>query len=325
MTLTQAQLDLRLTGITGTETGALNGVHPFMTPIDVYLAKTEKDAPRFNPGWRAHVGNVMEPHLMQFYAERTGRVVQQPGTLRHPKDPLVIATPDGVTSRPGEPDMVLEAKCPGWRGAGAFGEPGTDQIPDHYLAQVTWEMAVTGLEFCHLVVDLGRFEPDIFAIEFNRDVYDAMVEVAHTFWHKHVVPRIPPPADGTETYGNYLRQQLKNVNKGVMKPSNPQIQQIAEELHGLRMQKDEIEQHIEQRNQALQLYIAQDDGIDFGMDAKPYRRITWRQPKAGRKVDYDGILRAAAVPDDVVQAHTTWREASRRMHLSEHPDLKRNK
>ena len=166
-----AQKKVRDAGIGGSEVAAACGIHPQKSPHDVWLEKTGRAGP--SPDTEDSLfGRAMESGARQLYSWRTGATVELPGTLVHPRYPIVRATPDGLVRVAAK---VVEIKCP--RFADAWGEDGTQDFPQHFWPQLIWEMAVSGMERADLVVLIGherniRIYPDL---PFDPELFDALL------------------------------------------------------------------------------------------------------------------------------------------------------
>ena len=199
---------LRQRGLGGSEIAAVCNIYPYATAIDVFERKTGQ-APVIDE-WSVGPlvrGRLFERPVMEWYSLITNRTVMPCETMAHPERPLVIATPDGISCGAEPHDrVVLEVKNSSWRMGHLWGDPWTDAIPDFYVPQVIWEMAVTGLQAAHVVVYMGD-EPRIYCVQWDPDLFDALYEVAESFWNDHVLTGIPPPPDASERYSQHLARR----------------------------------------------------------------------------------------------------------------------
>jgi hypothetical protein len=79
---------------------------------------------------------------------------------------------------------------------GRFGWP--DGVPSNIRAQCIWEMGVTGVRHCWLVVIFAGLSTDVFEIGWDADAeadWAYMVKVADAFWRDNVVAGVVPPMD----------------------------------------------------------------------------------------------------------------------------------
>ena len=313
MSLTEEQLTLRKTGVTGSEVAALLGLSKYISPIDVYTSKVEPQAGGDFGSWRAMVGTVLEQHIANWYANMFGKRIDFPGTLVHPNNPRIIATPDGIVRNEGlGPDMILEIKVPGIRTSWHWGEPGSDEIPDYYYPQVIWELAVTGLQTAHVVAELGNAQPDIFTVQFDADLFGEMETIVNEFWRDHVIPRVPPEPDGSNAYGDFLKRTLAQKQKAALITPTPEIDRVAREVYALRDESSRIKQEIEVREQAIKAFIGEELGIEGG-----FGRVTWKAPNDGSKIDWQAVAKALGAEQALIDQHTAVVKNSRRMHYGD--------
>lgn len=154
MSLTAEQVQVRSTGIGGSEAAAALGLSKRQTALELYLEK-HGDIVREQPADDNEViwwGRALEPVVRQKYAETTGRTIVLPeGSLRSEMHPFMVAHVDGL--------VLGESR--GYEGKTAFhstgwGDEGTDQIPTDYLLQVHHYLTVTQFEVWDVVVLIGR-------------------------------------------------------------------------------------------------------------------------------------------------------------------------
>lgn len=128
------------------------GLSTWGTPLHVYLRKrrlmTDKEETE-----RMRMGKRLEDPIVAEYAEQTGYTVKQPRRMLHlPENPCISATPDGDVWADQNTKFIMEAKCATIRLDSKWGEPGTDEIPDEYLAQTHQQMMVTETDRCDVAV-----------------------------------------------------------------------------------------------------------------------------------------------------------------------------
>lgn len=130
------------------ETPAVLGVSPWVTPYQLWLQRTGRAQPEVNAAM-LH-GTQLEPAARDAYEQLTGHVMQ----------PLVLvegqysASLDGITLDGG---LILEVKCPvKGRDSDLWKFATEGKIPDHYRWQVETQLMVSGAELAHLFVFDGK-------------------------------------------------------------------------------------------------------------------------------------------------------------------------
>lgn len=167
--LTPEWFAARRLGVSASEIAAVMGLSPWESPLSLYWRKRQ--------GWEVaatslmDAGNLLEPVIADWWLAQTPLAVtlRSPGLLAHPDRPWQMATADrtihlgcgqcggsGVTGGAlcdecwgegiwGAAISVLECKWVAYSWDG-WGEPGTDDIPVHYRAQVLWQCDVLDVE-----------------------------------------------------------------------------------------------------------------------------------------------------------------------------------
>ena len=180
-------LAARQKGIGGSDAGAILGLNKWRTPLDVYLDKTGQAAP-IEDNAPMYWGRQLEDIVAQEYSIRTGNKIEEiKEILVHPKYDFVLANLDrNLIGRKGILECKTAARSFGW------GEDGSDQVPESYLAQVMHYMAVTGSEFADVAVLIGGNDFRIYHIERDNEVIDMIMDRENTFWHEHVLAKVAP-------------------------------------------------------------------------------------------------------------------------------------
>ena len=178
-------LEARKKGIGGSDAGAILGVSPWKTPLQVYMDKVGAADP-IQDNDSMFWGRTLEPVIRQRYADVTNRKVVVPDTLiTHPKFEFMIGNLDGITSD----NRVLEIKTA--RSAEGWGEPGSNEIPDSYMIQVQHYMLITAIPVADVAVLIGGSDFRIYEIPAEPELMELMIEKETGFWSR-VINRDPP-------------------------------------------------------------------------------------------------------------------------------------
>lgn len=235
MSLTDEQKRLRATGFGASEIATIVGVGPGRA-IDLWESKVNPQPENIDDMLPAELGTLLEAPVAQVYARRTGTWLSSVGTLRHPKHPLILATPDRArfttedalnAARGAAPiitsiealefaDRLVEVKTHAARYRRDYGDEGSGKVPDHEAIQVTIQLGVTG----HKVADLpvlfrGDFGVDlkVFTVAWNESLFETLAEAAERFWTDYVLTRKPPPPDASDAYSEVLERIYPAVTK----------------------------------------------------------------------------------------------------------------
>jgi putative phage-type endonuclease len=153
------------------ETPAVLGISPWVTPYQLWLLKTGRAVSETNAAMRN--GTALEPLARHAYEVETG-MVMQPLVLQ---DGLYSASLDGMTL---DGDLIVEIKCPYKGAASALWQAvEAGEVPTHYAMQIQHQLMVSGAGQAHLWVFDGQrgllhvVEPDATAVEAIRAAWDA--------------------------------------------------------------------------------------------------------------------------------------------------------
>lgn len=175
-------LAARRQGVGASDIAGIMGISPWTTPFQVWASKIS-DLPEVMDDEAMKWGRILEDVILNEWArERMARTVvirnRQP-LCRDIERPILIATPDALTG-----DRVIEVKnSSDW----SWVEP-----PVHYLAQMQWQLAVTGYEVGDLVVLHAGRHLEHYEIKADPEAQARMIEAATEFWG-FVETNEPPP------------------------------------------------------------------------------------------------------------------------------------
>ena len=261
-------------------------------------------------------GMYLEDGILQWYVADTGATgVERPGTLVHPHNARIMATPDAVVLKPLEGAQYVdrrtgvEVKAPGPFMEGGWGEPGTDQVPQAYLAQAVFEMAVLDVERLDFAALLGG-ELRIYPVTRNRVVEGKLIERALAFWRDHVEADKPPAPTWRERDADWIRRAFPKATKPALQwdALTPMQRIHVEEYLGAHADAAEAGRTLTEMELRLKLFIGDASGIagikDMPEILAAYTRIDWQEndggPVAWKKVaealkagtDWDAALAA---------------------------------
>jgi putative phage-type endonuclease len=178
---------LRRTGIGGSDAAAVLGISPWTTPYRVWAEKVGEPIEPIEVTEEMRWGSLLEPLILHRYMETTQRLMSHPGFVRHPKFAWLIGNIDAASA--GEDYRIVEAKTARtWQG---WGEPSTDEIPEHYLCQVHHYLIVTGAPLADVAVLIGGSDFRIYTVEPDPAIHADLIEREAAFWDR-VQKREPP-------------------------------------------------------------------------------------------------------------------------------------
>lgn len=136
--------EYRLTMRNASETAAVLGISPWVTPYQLWMIKTGRSTQAVTPPMQH--GTKLEPEARAAYETHTGNLMQ-PLVLN---DGLYSASLDGINLKG---DLIVEIKCP-FRGKASplWKEATEGRVPGHYNAQVQHQLMVAGARQAHFWV-----------------------------------------------------------------------------------------------------------------------------------------------------------------------------
>jgi putative phage-type endonuclease len=191
----------------GSDLGAIAGLNPYRTALDVYLDKTSDDiSEETNAAMRW--GNLLEDVVAKEYAQVTGYDIEiEPNTIYHPEYKFLAANIDRWVDRwVNNGTHILECKTAGFTKAKEWGDLGTDQIPESYLVQVAYYAAICDVPKVDIAVLIGGQDFRIYTYERNKELEEKLIKIACNFWHNHIEKRIPPKCVNTRDTFNLFPQ-----------------------------------------------------------------------------------------------------------------------
>lgn len=186
-------LALRRTGIGGSDAGAVCGLNPYSSPMDVFRDKAmgmaeEKDSEAIR------IGHDLEGYVAARFMEATGRKVRKSNFMyRSREHPFMVADVDRLVI--GE-DAGLECKTASAYSAGKWKD---GSIPPHYALQCFHYMAVTGKRAWYLAAAILGHGFVFHKLLWDDDLINGLIAAEKAFWEDHVVAGVMPAPDGSKT------------------------------------------------------------------------------------------------------------------------------
>ncbi|MBK8006730.1 MAG: YqaJ viral recombinase family protein [Gemmatimonadetes bacterium] len=287
--LTAEQMVRRAQGITATDVVALCGLSRYRSPLDVYLEK--KGQRPSTTSVPARIGNRLEPVICELYAEeRPDVALREVGTLAHPDIAWALATPDREVLA-GDDAWLLEAKSRSYRTAVEFGEPGTDQVPPDVLAQVHWQLFVTGKARCDVAVLVDAHDFRVYQVAADAEATGMLFAVAEDFWLGHVLRDVPPRVDGSASAHEFLAERFRTHTDELTLATPEQEEWIA----WLRETRARLKE-LELAESKLVAQLKEAIGERAGLVSAAGHKITWKATRDSEVVDWKAFALACNRP-----------------------------
>lgn len=233
--------------IGGTLAAQICGVSRWGGPLSAFFAMTQGVQAECKPEMSR--GVVLEESVLAMWAERDGWGLLSGGRRVTPTSmPHAHATLDAIALDDGGDGRLVtipDAKTANTEGMGdGWGPDGSDEIPQEYIVQLQWYMGVcraAGMNVAEesllptlcgpevelqwaarLVLKTGKplaladlegtgLELQVYHVEWDEALFQALNERVLRFLREHVEPGIPPPPGP----GDLLERDLRAVAKGL--------------------------------------------------------------------------------------------------------------
>ena len=285
-------LEARRLGLGGSDSPAVLGLDPWRSPLDIWRSKVQPQPATDDEKFLFKLGHLLEPVIAGLYSAETAREVYipEPEIIEHLQFPEIIGSPDRLSPADGR---VIELKSE-HQFADKFGDPGSDQVPDHYIVQAAHYMAVANLDRCDIAVLHGGFKFAIYQLRRDLEMERSMLEQLREWWDAYVVKKVEPPLDASESWGNYLATKYP-FNRGplvkVDENSNPDLMRHVYNVLNFSDVKKQTEKRIEEAKNVIKAFLAENDGL-----VGPWGKVTWRLCKdsTATVINFDKLLEHVA-------------------------------
>lgn len=281
--LTAKQIEIRKSGIGGSDAGAVLGLNRYKTPVDVWLEKTGQIEPE-DISEKDHIifGNLLEETIAQEYARRNNvKVARVNATLRHPEHNYMLANIDRRVVGMGK---GLECKTAGAWLASEWGPSGTDQVPDSYLIQCVHYMIVLGVNEFDLAVLIGGQEYRQYTIQRDPDLVRIVIERESEFWNDYVMTGMPPAPRTANDIEALYPEDTDEIAIASM-----DIENSIKRLKDVREAIKEIEAEKETLENAIKIVMADRGTLK---SATGETLITWKKAKDSQRFDTASFQKA---------------------------------
>ncbi|WP_436959406.1 YqaJ viral recombinase family protein [Staphylococcus xylosus] len=227
-------LNVRKTGIGGSDVGTILGVNKWKSPIQLYFEKIGEVKEPVLDNEYIYWGNVLEDVVAQEFSKRTGKKVRRVNKMfRHPKYDFMIANID--RSVVGE-EALLECKTTSEFNKDKWED---DEIPSTYLAQVQHYLAITGYKKAYIAVLIGGNRFLWKEIERDEELIKLIIDKEKDFWERYILGDEIPDMDGSDATSEFLKRKYHETldNEKIL---NSEIETTIEALNAIKAEEKEV-------------------------------------------------------------------------------------
>ena len=259
----------RKLGLGGSDAGAVCGLNPYRTAMEVYLDKTSESVEDVdNEAMRQ--GREFEEYVAKRFTEATGKKVLRANFMYcDEKNPFMLADIDRMVV--GE-NAGLECKT-----ASPYMEDKwkDGKIPLSYLIQCHHYMSVCNADAWYIAVLIYGREFKWHRIERDGEMTADLVRIEKDFWENHVLKKTLPEPDGSELCDSVIAEYYRNATAQSVPLAGfdgklGQRQELAVEIKRLEAEKRKIEQE-------LKLYMGEAE-----LAENEHYRVSWKAVASSR-------------------------------------------
>ena len=282
-------------GIGGTDIGALLGLSPYKTPLELWSELVSGEQPEDRDLIHLRFGQHAESFIASEYERETNlfTAIHSP-TLFNKKhgfmfghiDRFVLETPDtlGIVDGTITANKLLECKTSSAFSKNDWGEPGTDQVPPLYLVQCAWYMAITECQSADLAVLIGNSDFRVYTIARDLELEGLILSHAQHFWHEHVLcKRTPGPISVKDASILFPKEA---PNSSVL--ANEEILQSISAYRKACTQSQTLSEECEKLKLEILNYMGHAEKLTLGSKTL----ATWKCAKSSTRIDTKALAQA---------------------------------
>ena len=266
-------LKYRKQGIGGSDAGAVCGLNPYRTAMEVYYDKTSEDIADFdNEAMRQ--GRELEDYVATRFAEETGMKVRRANAMFYDEErPYMLADVDRMIV--GE-NAGLECKTASPYVADQWAD---GNIPLSYQIQCHHYMSVCNTDAWYIAVLIYGREFKYCRIERDEKLLSDLISIEQDFWENHVLKGELPEPDGSKTADAVILERFKNSDAATtitlagIDTKLSRRAELIEVIERMDREKKKIEQE-------LKLYLGESE-----IAANEKYRVTWKSIESKRVDD----------------------------------------
>ena len=256
-------LRYRKRGIGGSDAGAVCGLNPYRTAIQVYYDKTSDEIEEIdNEAMRQ--GREFEDYVAGRFCEASGKKVRRANAMYYDeKNPFMLADVDRMVV--GE-NAGLECKT----ASPYMAEKWEDgKIPLSYQIQCHHYMSVCNTDAWYIAVLIYGKEFKYYRIERDEQVIADLIRIEKEFWRDHVMKRVMPDPDGSKTADAAIAERFK-ISRDITIPLSGFDARLKRREELLSVM-GHMEAEKRQIDQELKLYLG-----DAEMAENEHYRVSWK-------------------------------------------------
>jgi len=274
-------LDLRRSGIGGSDVAAVLGISPWTSPYTLWLDKTGRTDGSDQSSTRLRAGTFLEPFVMSetHLLHPELHIDRAPYMLAHPDHRELFVDVDGLAV---SNDRRARG---GWEGKTTeitMAHHWADGVPAFYETQVFHSLGITGFDWWLVSVMIGFGRIETYVVERDDEIIEQLTAAEVAWWQRHVIEGVEPEADGSNATTAALSLIRARAGECITlsEVETVDVDDVLRQLaHDLAV-KDQAEASEKTIKNQLRQRLGEATEL-VGADGKT--RATWREAKNGSR------------------------------------------
>jgi putative phage-type endonuclease len=229
-------LQVRTTGIGGSDAATILGINPYKTPFELAEEKLGRVEP-FKGNRFTEAGNRLEEVIAQWYADETqSKVARANQTFRLKEHPFIMAH---IDRRVLNQKKVLECKSADKWTLSKWGSSGSDDVPDTYFIQVQHYLMFPNWENADLAALIGGNDLRIYPITPDTELQEMILQAEIAFWDTICRGDLPDPMTDSDAAKRWPKGNEESIY------ADYQVMEWERELQKATVSKKELEAKME--------------------------------------------------------------------------------
>jgi len=306
--LTKEQLENRINYVGGSDAPIIMGLSPYRNVVDLWHEKTGQIEPRDisdNPYVKA--GNFLEPCIRTWFEHETGlKITHENEFYAHPEYDFIGGHIDGwIRSE----NAIFEAKTS--TNDKIWGSNGINQIPDHYLIQIAYYMAITGAHKAYIAVLIRGVDFRFYTIERNLRLEQLIIERVLAFWSCVMNGNPPTPSTASEVISLH---GFRSNQESIVASSD--IETCMSDLDKINLALESLNEKKQKLHDQIKVFMGMNDTL---VESTGKILATWKETKPSIRFDVQAFKKDR--PEDYIN-YTKTCSGSRRFIVKTNEELK---
>jgi len=260
-------MNVRQKFIGSSDIAGVLGLSRWTTPLKIWAEKTGEIEPDdLSKNEYVEWGSRLEGVVAKKFADKNNcKLIAYKKRYMHKNFPYMTCELDRLIA--GTDELVEIKTANAWK----FKEWSEgDEMPLEYILQVMFALGLSGRKVGHVAVLIGGNKYIEKRIEFDKAMFDDMVDKARDFWENYVLENVPPVAIAADN-DNMVNLYPNNIN--------PDLIEVNEEFESWVKMRQELSMHLGEmidQKKDVEAKMKAFIGEFTGVETESYK-VTWKK------------------------------------------------